>query len=224
MRAASYETPRPDLQAHVPLDACRILDLGCSTGALGAALKQRQRVTVVGVEIVPELALEAEKVLDRVVAGDIDSFLEGAALQEAPFDCLIAGDVLEHLVDPWRALERLVELLTPDATVIVSLPNVAYWAGWIRLFRTGRWPRDDTGPFDRTHLRWFTLADGLDLLVQAGLSPTRVEPRYWTSGWHLAWRRLAAQTCLRGILAPQYILCAVKDPSPATTANVGADR
>lgn len=45
-----YETARPDVANHVPTSARRILELGCSTGALGAALKQRQPALVVGVE------------------------------------------------------------------------------------------------------------------------------------------------------------------------------
>jgi len=212
-RAASYETARPDLQAHVPREACRILDLGCASGALGAALKRRQIATVVGVERSAELAMEAMNVLDRVVVGDIDVVLANADLAEDPFDCLIAGDVLEHLVDPWRALAHATSLLAPSGTAVVSIPNVAYFRGLLRLARTGRWPLDDTGVFDRTHLRWFTLDDGLDLLRQAGLRATDVEPRYWATGWHLAWRRLAARTPAHRFLAPQYIFTAVKDRS-----------
>jgi len=214
-RAASYESARPDLQAHVPRDARRILDLGCASGALGGALKRRQSATVVGIERSAELAIEAMNVLDRVVVGDIDVVLGSSDLAEAPFDCLIAGDVLEHLVDPWRALAQASKLLAPAATAVVSLPNVAYFRGLIRLARTGRWPLDDTGVFDRTHLRWFTIDDGLDLLRQAGLRPTGVEPRYWTTGWHLAWRTLAAKTPAHRFLAPQHIFTAVNGRSCA---------
>jgi len=217
-RAASYETERRDLQAHVPESARSVLDLGCSSGALGAALKRRQNVTVVGIERSPELAAAAAEVLDRVIVGDIDDVLDGADVPESPFHCLVAGDVLEHLVDPWRALERAAALLASGGTAVVSLPNVAYYAGWFRLIRTGRWPMDDTGPFDRTHLRWFTIDDAIDLVRQAGLRATGVEPRYWTTGWHLTWRKVAARTPAHRFLAPQYIICAVKDPPAGQAA------
>lgn len=216
-RAAGYETERPDVQAHVPRDARRVLDLGCSTGALGAALKRRQDAIVVGIELDADYAAQAAARLDRVVAGDVELVLDGPAPPEAPFDCLVAADILEHLVDPWRALRRGADLLAAGATVVVSLPNVAHYVGIWRLLRGGRWPRDDAGVFDRTHLRWFTLEDGLDLLRQAGLRPTAVEPRYWTDGWHLRWRQAAARTPLQPFLAPQYVLCAVKDGPPRTT-------
>ena len=194
----------------MPRDARRILELGCSSGALGAALKLRQEAIVVGVEPCPEAAAEAASRLDRVFALDAEAFLRDAPASEAPFDCLVAADVLEHLVDPWSVLARAVDLLSPGATVVVSLPNVAYWRGLLRLVRSGRWPRDPEGVFDRTHLRWFTHDDALDLLRQAGLRVVDVEPRYWASGAALLWRRALARTRLHRFLAPQYVITAVK--------------
>lgn len=210
-RYAGYEGSRSDVQAHVPRGVRRILELGCSTGALGSALKQRQNVTIVGVEISSEYAVEAESRLDRVVVADVATFLQGPVPPEAPFDCLIAADVLEHLVDPWTVLEGAVDLLSPRATVVVSLPNVLYWRGILRVLRTGSWPRDDQGVFDRTHLRWFTRNDALALLRQCRLRPLAVEPRYGASGWRLLWRMAAARTPLDRFLAPQYIISAVKE-------------
>jgi len=210
-KAAGYESERPDLQRHIPHDARRILDLGCSTGAFGGALKRRGEVTIFGVELDDEYAAEARMRLDRVVTSDVERFLAGPAPAEAPFDCLVAADILEHLVDPWRALARAVDLLAPGSTVVVSLPNVICYRAIWQLLKGGRWPREDVGVFDRTHLRWFTLDDALDLLRQAGLRPTTVEPRYWAVGWRLRWRKAMARTRLHRFLPPQYILCAVKD-------------
>lgn len=208
-----YETERPDVQRHVPRDACRILDLGCSTGALGAALKDRQDVIIVGVEPSVADAAEAATRLDRVIVLAVESFLAEGAPPEAPFDCLIAADVLEHLVDPWSVLAACTDLLVPGGTAVVSLPNVAYWRGLVRIIRGGRWPLEDEGVFDRTHLRWFTKDDALELLRQAGLHIVDVEPRYWTSGPALRWCRALAMTRLHRFLPPQYVITAVKDPS-----------
>jgi len=220
VQPARYESERPDVQPHIPLDARRILDLGCCTGGLGAALKRRQDATVLGVEIDRDFAAQARTRLDRVVTSDVELFLAGAAPAEAPFDCLIAADVLEHLIDPWLALARAVDLLRPGATVVVSLPNVACFEAIRLLLRSGHWPREDTGVFDRTHLRWFTLDDGLDLLRQAGLRPTAVEPRYGNPvGWRLLWRQVAANTPLHRFLPPQYIFRAVKDAAPGAVPD-----
>jgi 2-polyprenyl-3-methyl-5-hydroxy-6-metoxy-1,4-benzoquinol methylase len=204
-----YETARPDVQAHVPLRARRILDLGCASGALGEALKRRQGAAVVGVEVDPDSAAAAAGRLDRVIEADVEGFLRQPPPEEAPFDCLIAADVLEHLVDPWTALGRATQLLDRGATVVVSLPNVAHWGGLLRLVRSVHWPRDDAGPFDRTHLRWFTRDDAVELMRQAGVEPALVEPRYWTTGWRLGLCRLAERTPLSRLMAVQYVLSGV---------------
>jgi hypothetical protein len=94
--------------------------------------------------------------------------------------------------------------------VIVSLPNVLFWAGLGRIVVTRRWPRTDEGLFDRTHLRWFTPADAVELLEQAGLRDVQVHPRYWVEGAALRRRRWLARTPLRDYLAPQHVLTAVK--------------
>jgi trans-aconitate methyltransferase len=208
-RMVGYETARPDIQSHVPTGARRILDLGCSSGALGAALKVRQDAVVVGVEMVEDYAREAADRLDRVIVADAETFAAGELPEEAPFDCLICADVLEHLRDPWATLRGAVGMLAPGATAVVSLPNILFWAGLLRIIRMRRWPREDEGLFDRTHLRWFSERDAVELLEQAGLTGVEVHPRYWVEGSALRRREWLAHTPLRPYLAPQHVLTAV---------------
>lgn len=212
-RTAGYETDRPDIRAHVPSGVASILELGCSAGATCAALKRcaaPSRLTVVGVELDPGYAAQAEGRLDRVVVGDVEEFLRGPRPPEAPFDCLIAADVLEHLVDPWDALRRAVELVRPGGKVIVSVPNILFVGALLRLVRERRWPRDDEGVFDRTHLRWFSRTDAEDLLRQAGLSELAVEPRYFVEGAKLRRRRQLARTPLGPFLPVQHIVTGIR--------------
>jgi SAM-dependent methyltransferase len=164
---------------------------------------------VVGVELVPEYAREAESRLDRVLVGDAMAALPKAAA-DAPFDCLVAADVLEHTLDPWTLLGEAVALLAPGATVVISLPNVLNAQALLRLVRERRWPRDDEGIFDRTHLRWFAPSDMRALLEGAGLVVERVEPRYFVTGRALALRKRLARTPLDPFLAPQYVISARK--------------
>ncbi len=201
----AYESPRPDIQALVPAGARRILDLGCASGELGAALKQRQGAEVVGVEIDPDYARDAARRLDRVVCADVATALADAE-SLGRFDCLIAADVLEHLVDPWTALRQAVELLEPGGAAVVSLPNVRYVLTFWRLIRGGRWPRETAGPYDETHLRWFTPLDARELLEQAGLTVERVQPNYFFTGAKLKLVRLLGRAGLAEFLAGQYVL------------------
>jgi SAM-dependent methyltransferase len=173
-RAAAYERARPEILEHVPETARRVLDLGCATGATGAALKARQDAEVVGIEREADYAREAAARLDRVIVADAQDPPAGLGR----FDVLIAADILEHLADPWTALRGYASHLEPGATAIVSLPNVAHWSTYAHLAR-GSWPRRPEGIFDATHLRWFTLRDANELLTQAGLTPHTVVRRGW---------------------------------------------
>jgi 2-polyprenyl-3-methyl-5-hydroxy-6-metoxy-1,4-benzoquinol methylase len=207
-RVGGYKSERSDVQAVVPLSARCILEIGCSTGVLGASLKARQPATILGVEFDAAYAEEARRSLDRVVAADASAFADAGPPEEAPFDCLVCADVLEHLVDPWHVLAQCARWLTSDATVIVSVPNILYMRALARVVRERRWPRDLEGIFDETHLRWFTLRDATDLVNAAGLKVVRVVPNYYSVGWKLRVKRLLARSPLDPFLPGQYILVA----------------
>jgi methionine biosynthesis protein MetW len=173
-RAGAYESVRGEIVDLVPAGARRVLDLGCSTGWLAAALKERGEVEVVGIEREPAYAAEAATRCDRVVTGDV----EDVPPDLGRFDCLVAADVLEHLVDPWSALEAYAAMLEPGCRAVVSLPNAAHWTTFAALAR-GSWPRRPEGIHDATHLRWFTLRDAVELCEGAGLAVEHVERRPW---------------------------------------------
>lgn len=211
--AHAYESPRPEVQALVPAGARRILDAGCSSGALGAALKARQGAEVVGVEVDPVYAAAARERLDAVVEADLEELAARPGLRDelGRFDCLVAADVLEHLRDPWGVLRTLVELVEPGGTVIVSLPNVRHWETFWALARHGTWPRRSEGVFDATHLRWFTLADAIGLLDQAGVETVQVSRQvrlgtHYNDVWDPRIRWAARVPGLRAFLTFQHVL------------------
>jgi methionine biosynthesis protein MetW len=213
-RASGYETPRADVQELVPLRARRILDLGCASGALGAALKARQDATVVGVEMDEVYAESARRRIDRVVVADLDQLDSTTQLNElGRFDCVIAADVLEHLRDPWSVFAAATDLLGDGGVAVVSLPNVRYWQTFWELGRRGSWPLHDAGVFDRSHLRWFTLHDAVALLRQAGVRVTTVSPQYrlkpseWRTEPQGRWFR---RTPLAPFFVYQYVLAGIK--------------
>jgi methionine biosynthesis protein MetW len=208
---AAYEGERPEVQDLVPHGARRILDLGCSAGALGAGLKRRGGAEVVGVEIDPGYAATASERLDRVIRADVEDALAREDLGR--FDCVVAADVLEHLVDPWDALRRAAALLEPGGTVVISLPNVRFFETFWQLGVRGRWPRAEQGIFDSTHLRWFTLRDARELVGQAGLTVAEVRPLIRIRPIGSRFDRLfgwLGRTPLRELFAFQYLLLCKK--------------
>jgi trans-aconitate methyltransferase len=87
-RTTAYTGPRDDVTRLIGRNRFRILDLGCSTGSLGASLKRRQGAEVHGVEIDPASAEIARTRLDHVVMGSLDDW-DGIAAQLPPgdYDC-----------------------------------------------------------------------------------------------------------------------------------------
>ena len=169
-REFAYTTPRPDIFALVPSIALSVLDVGCSNGALGASLKAAQNSrSVWGIEYDRQLSNEAVSRLDRVILGDLNQFDWDVELGTTQFDCIIFADVLEHLVNPALCLSQACSHLYPGGSVIVSLPNIRHLSSLHAIFIDGHFPRRDRGIFDRTHLRWFTIEDGRQLLLNSGL-------------------------------------------------------
>jgi SAM-dependent methyltransferase len=169
-RNSAYTTPRPDVSALVPAGARRILDVGCSNGALGRSLlAQLPGRVLCGIEADASFIDEAAREFELVVHADLNVLDWDTALAGRRFDCIIFADVLEHLVDPPRSLRQAREHLAPGGAIVISLPNVRHLSVLTAVFLGGRFPRRDRGIFDRTHLRWFTIADGRALLADAGL-------------------------------------------------------
>ena len=160
----------------MPSNAGRVLDIGCSNGAFGAEVKRLLGATVVGIEIDPGFAREAEDQIDHVVCGDALRALD--ELSGERFDCVVCADVLEHLVDPDGVLTALRRLLSADATVVVSLPNVRFYDTFVQLGLRGRWPERERGVHDRTHLRWFTDANARALFARTRYRVVRSRANY----------------------------------------------
>jgi len=154
----------------------RVLDLGCGGGHNGALLKKAGAREVVGVELDARATKEARKRLDRVVECDL-AHLDPVQLGHEPFDAILASDVLEHLAEPEVVLARALTRLRPGGAVVVSLPNVSNVYVFANLLAK-RWPRKDSGIFDRTHVRFFAKRDMVALLQGAGLRVLRVEPYF----------------------------------------------
>lgn len=106
---------------HARLDGC-CLDFGAGGGVFLPTLARTFR-SVVGVDLE---TLEAEQVvrhfrLDnvRLVRGDLTRL----DLPGAPFDALVAADVLEHFEDLGPPISALRSWLAPDGRLFTSLPT-----------------------------------------------------------------------------------------------------
>ena len=166
----------------------RILDVGAADALVGRRLTEHGwRVT--GIEGDPALAQAGAPYCERMITANLNREVPEV---QGPFDAILYGDVLEHLIDPSRVLVELNRSLVPDGFVIVSVPNIAHV--YIRLLLLlGRFDYLDRGILDNTHLRFFTARSLRTLLDDAGLVVERFSatpaPLYQVlpERWHKRW-------------------------------------
>lgn len=163
--AIYHEQAREEVAALVPREAKRILDVGCGAGVLGRALRERLGVEVRGIEPFAAAAGRARSRLNDVFEGGF--FDELPSAWPAP-DCIVFADVLEHMVDPWEAVRRAKGMLAPGGCIVASIPNVRHSTVLSGIWK-GRWDYADCGLLDRTHLRFFTRQNALELFTDEGM-------------------------------------------------------
>ncbi len=178
----------------------RILDVGAADGIVSRRLTERGwRVT--GLEGDPALAQAGARYCERMLTANLNRDIPDVA---GPFDAILYGDVLEHLVDPLRVLVELDRALVPDGFVVISVPNIAHL--YIRLLLlVGRFDYIDRGILDDSHLRFFTERSLRALLADAGLTVERFTatpaPLYQIlpASWHKRW--VAATHAVNAVIA-----------------------
>lgn len=171
-----HEQHNRDLLAMLPTTARRIVEVGCSSGALAREYKKlNPGCQYAGIEIVPEYAHLAKRYCDSVHAVDIEG-APGEFIRELAADCWIFGDCLEHLRDPWALLARIRECIPDDGSIVACIPNAQHWTVQVRLC-CGEFRYEDMGLMDRTHLRWFTRMTILEMFQNAKFKVVAGVPR-----------------------------------------------
>ena len=175
MHDTKYAGDRKDLLNLIPQTVSSVLDVGCGEGGLGKLLRERSpNVEISAIEINKKAAKEAAGYYNELVICDIQK--DVLPFKEGDFDCIVCGDVLEHLYDPWSVLVVLKKFLKSDGLLIVSLPNIRYYRILRELVFRGNWTYKSSGILDWSHIRFFTSKEMKKMFESAGLNIQRTTP------------------------------------------------
>lgn len=156
-----------DVERLVPDRGARIHELGCATGGLLDALRERGYRRLSGREPSPSCALAAR---ERFGLDVREGSLFTGDEPGAPFDVVILVGVLEHLVDVPGAMGRLRALLAPGGLAIIEVPDALAFS---------ELPEAPFQQFSVEHVGYFSAASMANLLGAHGfeevaaLRPTR---------------------------------------------------
>lgn len=135
-----------------------VLEFGCSYGRMTQYISQELHCNVCIVELDEEAYPVALRYAEDGFCGDIDQDGWYLHFSRCQFDYIIFADVLEHLRDPQKALERAKTLLKADGKVLISLPNIGHNDILVNLFHN-KFEYTPTGLLDNTHIHFWGKED-----------------------------------------------------------------
>ena len=176
-QTAPHFNYNPDLLAIMP-EAAKVVEVGCSTGALAKAYKEQHPIAdYLGIEVDECYGSKARQWCNAVLVGDVEDLLSSpASSDDLRAHLYVFGDSLEHLRDPWAVLARVHQLLAPGGIICACIPNAQHWSLQARL-SIGEWHYEESGLMDRTHLRWFTRSTIESMFKKAGFAIESIHPR-----------------------------------------------
>jgi 2-polyprenyl-3-methyl-5-hydroxy-6-metoxy-1,4-benzoquinol methylase len=195
-----YSSKRTDVASLIPQNSRRVLDVGCGFGSLGRMLRARVECEVYGIEVNPAANQHLQGVYAQFWIGNVERMV--LPVEPEYFDCVVFADVLEHLTDPWATLARYSTYVRRGGYVVASIPNVRNLGLLYNLVVKGRWRYEQSGLLDRTHLRFFTRNEIVDLFAQSGLE---IEEIRANKDRYSLWKRLA--TAIPTALIPDLAVC-----------------
>jgi SAM-dependent methyltransferase len=163
-----HDIVNPDIFKMMPRGLKRVIEVGCSSGALARAYRDvNPDCEYIGIEIDEAYAEISRKSCVKVICGNIETLRDDEFNALFPSDCWVFGDILEHLHDPWAVLRRIRARIAKGSFIIACIPNAQHWSVQAHL-NCGLFRYEDKGLFDRTHVRWFTRITIKELFESTG--------------------------------------------------------
>lgn len=170
---AQYETTNAaSLIQQIPPAVKRIFEVGCGVGRLGEMVKARRpEILYHALESNPTAAKEAAGRLDHVTCANIET--PGFDLHGEKFDCILFNGTLGQFYNPQAVLEKVISWLKPDGRILCSMPNLQHHS-IIQSLLSGEFQHQNLGVLNKNHIRFFTHAGAIKLMLDVGFIPRDV--------------------------------------------------
>lgn len=157
-------TSRCKIFKQIP-DGSKVLEIGCGSGILANLLSIRKKCRVFCVEKQTVMAGIAKNKCEEILNVDVEK--TELPYESGFFDCIILGNVLEHMKEPSKILSQLKKYLSENGFIIYSVPNIVNWYSRTTIF-LGKFEYEKSGVFDETHLRFYNLNSAKKLALESG--------------------------------------------------------
>lgn len=158
----------------IPNNIKKLIDIGCMSGGLAREYRKRNSSAyLIGVDLVQEYIDIAAPHFNEVHCINIEKNLDSIIEKHNDIDCWVMGDVLEHLIDPWKFLENLKKC-NQGTKFIICLPNFQHWTIQYKVL-LGDLFYEDSGLMDKSHLRIFTRHTIIKYLQKNGYVIDKIE-------------------------------------------------
>ncbi|MDD5082498.1 MAG: class I SAM-dependent methyltransferase [Dehalococcoidales bacterium] len=171
-----FELNRYDITERLAPGGVSLLDIGCGDGELLCRLKDKYQ-ELWGIDIAEPRIDRIKKRLEQdcKIHVRVEDTNEKLNFADSSFDTITVVSVLEHVFDPYHLIRECHRLLRPGGTLIVQVPNVAWFPNRIRML-LGKLPvTSDESGWDGGHLHYFTVTSLKNLFRQEGLEVIKVD-------------------------------------------------
>jgi len=168
MKNRYYSYIRTELVNFIPENTEKLLEIGAASGdTLIYILEKKLASEVVGVDLIeiPE-SNQQNKAISKFIIADLDK--TKLEFPKKNFDVILAGDVFEHLKDPWKQLNELSVFLKDKGLIICSLPNFRNYKVLFNIVFRGDFKYAEKGILDKTHLRFFCKKNMINFFKTCG--------------------------------------------------------
>lgn len=166
------------------------LDIGCGDGNMTLQIQNALKCNIEAIELIEENVKSAKG--KGLSVQQVDLNKEKLPFEDNQFDGILAGEVIEHLIDSEGFLEEIKRVLKKDGVLILTFPNVAAWYNrFLVLFGyVPHWVESGTtkaygSPFGKIngHVKAFTRKSGIEMLEDHGFKVEKVRGSGFNSAY-----------------------------------------